>query len=106
MVGIKGTGMAALAEILGDRGAELSGSDGPERFYTDRILQRLGIPYTESFDPANIGSDIQLVIHSAAYERKTNVELIAAAQLGLPLLSYPEALGLLSESSDSSGRTH
>ena len=103
MVGIKGTGMAALAEILVDRGAELSGSDSPETFYTDRILQRLGIPYAQSFDPANIDSEVQLVIHSAAYERKTNVELLAAVQRGIPVLSYPEALGQLSESSDSSG---
>jgi UDP-N-acetylmuramate--alanine ligase len=95
--------MAALAEILLDRGAELSGSDGPETFYTDRILQRLGIPYAESFDPANIGSDVRLVIHSAAYDRSSNPELLAAARRGIPLLSYPEALGLLSESCDSSG---
>jgi UDP-N-acetylmuramate--alanine ligase len=95
--------MAALAEILEDRGAELSGSDSPEKFYTDRILQRLGISYTEAFDAANIDSGIQLVIHSAAYDRKTNPELLAAAERGIPILSYPEALGLLSESSDSSG---
>jgi UDP-N-acetylmuramate--alanine ligase len=95
--------MAALAEVLLDRGAELSGSDGPERFYTDRILRRLGIPYAESFDPANISSGVQLVIHSAAYERDTNAELLEAARRGIPLLSYPEALGLLSESVDSSG---
>jgi UDP-N-acetylmuramate--alanine ligase len=103
LVGIKGTGMAALAEILVDRGAELSGSDSPETFYTDRILQRLGIPYEESFDPANIGPDVQLVIHSAAYDRNSNPELLAAAQRKIPVFSYPEALGLLSESCDSSG---
>jgi len=95
--------MAALAEILLDRGAELSGSDSPERFYTDRILQRLGIPYSETFNPGNIPSDVQLVIHSAAYDPKTNPELLAAAERRIPVLSYPEALGLLSESSDSSG---
>jgi UDP-N-acetylmuramate--alanine ligase len=103
LVGIKGTGMAALAEILLDRGAELSGSDSPETFYTDRILQRLGIPYMETFDPANICSDIQLVIHSAAYDRNSNPELLAASERRIPILSYPEALGLLSESGDSSG---
>ena len=69
LVGIKGTGMAALAEILADRGADISGSDGPERFYTDRILQRLGIPYAESFDPLHVAVDVRLVIHSAAYDR-------------------------------------
>jgi UDP-N-acetylmuramate--alanine ligase len=95
--------MAALAEILLERGADLSGSDSPETFYTDRILQRLGIPYAETFDPANIGSGVQLVIHSAAYDRKDNPELLDAAERGIPVLSYPEALGLLSETSDSCG---
>jgi UDP-N-acetylmuramate--alanine ligase len=95
--------MAALAEILLDRGAELSGSDSPETFYTDRILKRLGIPYAEIFDPANIGPDVQLVIHSAAYDRRANPDLVTAAKRRIPVLSYPEALGLLSEAGDSSG---
>ena len=103
LVGIKGTGMAALAEILVDREARITGSDGPERFYTDRILRLLGIPYRESFDAARIESDIRLVIYSAAYEPSENPELVAATAKGIPILSYPEALGLLSESSDASG---
>lgn len=95
--------MAALAEILADRGALISGSDTPETFYTDRILRRLGIPYAESFDPANVPEDTRLVIHSAAYDPDENPELSAAVQRGIPVLNYPQALGLLSESADSSG---
>ena len=34
-VGIKGTGMAALVEILHHKGAVITGSDVSERFYTD-----------------------------------------------------------------------
>lgn len=102
-MGIKGTGMSALAEILTDREARITGSDGPERFYTDRILRDLRIPYWESFDAGRIDSDIRLVIHSAAYDRSENPELVAAAARGIPILTYPEALGLLSESSDASG---
>jgi UDP-N-acetylmuramate--alanine ligase len=103
LVGIKGTGMAALAEILHHRGALLSGSDGPERFYTDALLQRLGIPYRERFAAENIEPGIRLVIHSAAYNPAENVELKAAAERGIPLLSYPQALGELSAGADSSG---
>ena len=43
MVGIKGTGMAAFAEILSGAGAVLTGSDVPEQFYTDEILKKLNI---------------------------------------------------------------
>ena len=95
--------MAALAEILVDREARITGSDGPEKFYTDKILGRLGISYWESFDAARIDSEIRLVIHSAAYDRSENPELVAAAAKGIPIINYPEALGLLSESSDASG---
>ncbi|KKK80815.1 hypothetical protein LCGC14_2819720, partial [marine sediment metagenome] len=103
LVGIKGTGMTALAEILLARGALLGGSDGAERFYTDRILKELGIPFWESFEPEHVALDAELVIHSAAYCRESNVELLTARQRGLPVLSYPEAIGLLSVGCDASG---
>lgn len=103
MVGIKGTGMTALAEILHDRGAELTGSDGPDRFYTDKILRDQGIPFREEFDAGSVTEDIRLVIHSAAYSPEENVELGRARDLGIPVLNYPEALGTLSARSDSSG---
>ncbi len=95
--------MAALAEILHSLGADLSGSDRPETFYTDAILAALGIPVQERFDAANLRPATRLVIHSAAYSREENPELAAAARAGIPVLSYPEALGRLSARYDSSG---
>ena len=103
LTGIKGTGMAALAELLHNRGARLTGSDVPEKFYTDAILERLGIPFSEEFSAENVNESVKLVIHSAAYDRSTNPELLRAQELGIPLLSYPEALGMISRLSDSSG---
>ncbi len=103
LVGIKGTGMAALAEVLRARGARVSGSDTTEKFYTDAVLQRLGIPFREGFAAGNLPADVDLVVHSAAYRREENPELVAAAGKGIPLLLYPEALGALSLSSDASG---
>ena len=44
-IGIKGTGMSALAELMHNRGIHVSGSDREEVFYTDAILRELGIPY-------------------------------------------------------------
>ncbi len=103
LVGIKGTGMAALAEILSTRGARITGSDTAEKFYTDAVLHRLSIPYIEGFAENNLPPDVQLVIHSAAYRKDENPELIAAARRGIRDLIYPEALGALSGQSDSSG---
>jgi UDP-N-acetylmuramate--alanine ligase len=103
LVGIKGTGMAALAEILSARGARVTGSDTPETFYTDEVLHRLGIPFSEGFAEKNLPPDSQLVVHSAAYRAEENPELAAAARRGIPSVLYPEALGLLSARSDASG---
>jgi UDP-N-acetylmuramate--alanine ligase len=103
LVGIKGTGMAALAEVLSARGAAITGSDTGETFYTDAILKRLGIPFMERFDSANLPANAALVVHSAAYRADENPELIAAAAAGIPVVTYPEALGILSGACDASG---
>ncbi len=95
--------MAALAEVLSARGARVTGSDTPETFYTDAILDRLGIAYTEGFDAANLPPGTALVVHSAAYLADQNPELLAAAAAGIPVVTYPEALGLLSAICDASG---
>jgi UDP-N-acetylmuramate--alanine ligase len=102
LVGAKGTGMCALAEILKSAGAIISGSDVSEMFYTDRILSALGV-IVHNFDPANIHTALDLVIHSAAYQANTHPELLHAIELGIPVVTYPEALGAFSRTMDSSG---
>jgi UDP-N-acetylmuramate--alanine ligase len=97
MVGVKGTGMAALAELLVASGARVRGSDGPEKFYTDEILDAAGVPYFESFEAGNLDPSPDLVVHSAAYFTDSNPELIEAGRRGLPVLVYPAALGRFSE---------
>ncbi len=101
--GIKGVGMAALAEIFISRGAAVEGSDTNEKFFTDEILRGLGIPVTEGFASGNLASGTELVVYSAAYDPERHPELLRAAELGIPRLSYPEALGELSTLFDSSG---
>ena len=66
MIGIKGTGMTALAEILVSRGAVVSGSDVPESFYTDDALKKLNIKIFSPFSSDNIPEHTGLVIYSAA----------------------------------------
>lgn len=103
MVGIKGTGMAALAELLVSRGAILTGSDVPEVFYTDEILAGLGIRPLAPFNEGNLADGVQLVIHSSAYRAETNPELARAKAKGIPTLLYSEALGEFSAHSYSCG---
>lgn len=101
-VGIKGTGMAALTEILCQRGARITGSDVADTFYTDQVLAACGIT-ASSFDAANITGDLLCVIHSSAYNEATNCELQEARRRGIPCLLYSQALGQLSAHAYSCG---
>jgi UDP-N-acetylmuramate--alanine ligase len=102
-VGIKGTGVCALAELLHNEGLSISGSDRDEVFYTDAILQELGIPYHQSFSADHIKAGTKAVVYSAAYSPETNPELAEARRLGIPLLRYTDALGEYSARFDSAG---
>ncbi|MDR2951980.1 MAG: Mur ligase domain-containing protein, partial [Treponema sp.] len=102
-VGIKGTGVCALAELMHEAGMKVTGSDTPEVFYTDTILQKLHIPYYQNFDSSHITSDIDVLIHSAAYSADSNPELARALRLSIPVIKYPGALGAWSAKFDSAG---
>lgn len=97
IVGIKGTGCAALVGILLQQECRITGSDGPADFYTCQMLNTLGIAYHNQFCADHVPQDTDLVIHSAAYGAE-NPEIQAAQQRGIPLLSYPEALGAIGKS--------
>ena len=101
-VGIKGTGMAALVEILHARGAVITGSDVGERFYTDEILEKCGIQAKE-FSAGNIDDSVQFVVYSSAYSPEKNPDLMEAKRRGITMLLYSEALGKVSERSYSVG---
>lgn len=102
LVGAKGTGMCALAEILIATGTIVTGSDVRDTFYTDHILSALGVVIND-FNTTNIHEAIDLVIHSAAYRADSHPELLQAKRLGIPIATYPEALGAISRTMDSSG---
>ncbi|MDR0668533.1 MAG: UDP-N-acetylmuramate--L-alanine ligase [Treponema sp.] len=102
-IGIKGTGMCALAELMSGAGFLVSGSDRDDVFYTDSILKALGIPYHETFSPSHIRDDFYLVIYSAAYTFEGNPEMAEARNRGLTIIKYTDALGLYSRYFDSSG---
>jgi UDP-N-acetylmuramate--alanine ligase len=97
MIGIKGAGMTALAELLTKQGVIVTGSDTKEIFFTDSILKKLGIDYKEGFSATNIPDKAKAIIYSTAYSKEKNPELAAAFAGNVPVLSYPQALGLLTK---------
>ena len=82
-IGIGGSGMSPLAEILHAKGYQLSGSDNNESDNLTRI-RSLGIPVVMGHHPENVeGAD--LVVYTAAIPAD-NPELLAAAEKGIPTL--------------------
>ncbi len=94
-IGIKGSGMIALVQIMQSLGIKISGSDTEEEFFTNKILTRLGISYHNAFKSQNIKKDIDLVVYSTAYNEKNNVEVAEAQKKKLLIKSYPEMLAYL-----------
>ncbi len=97
MIGIKGAGMTALAEILVMRNIRITGSDTEEIFYTDQLLQDIGITPLVGFSHEHIPADAECIIYSSSYSIDSNSELRSAFDSGKPVLSYPEALGELTK---------
>ncbi len=101
LIGIKGVGMTALAQILLSMGKTVTGSDQPEVFFTDQILNKLAIPVSTRMGPDNITQETEWVVYSPAWDHHAETE--AAREKGIPTNSYPEMLGLLSQTKESIG---
>ena len=89
-VGIGGSGMSPLAEILHARGYALSGSDNNESDNLARI-RALGIPVVMGQRAENIAG-AQLVVYTAAIPADCP-ELTAARDAGIPLIERAALLG-------------
>jgi UDP-N-acetylmuramate: L-alanyl-gamma-D-glutamyl-meso-diaminopimelate ligase len=89
---IGGTATAALAGLLHDAGERVSGVDTALYPPTSELLADLGVPVRLGFDPAGIPADLDQVIIGNALPR-TNVEVQAVLERGLPYTSQAEAFG-------------
>ena len=92
LVGIGGSGMRALARVLLGKGWRLSGSD--LAIGGDDPLTKAGICCFSGHAADQVSRDVECVIYSSAISA-ANPELRRAAELGIPVLSYAEMLGLL-----------
>ena len=59
-IGIKGSGMSALALMLHQMGHKVQGSDVEKYYFTQRGLEQAGIPILP-FDEKNITEDVELI---------------------------------------------
>ncbi len=92
-IGIGGSGMCPLAEILHSEGYQLSGSDNNPGDTLERI-KALGIPVFMGQRAENIG-DAEMVVYTAAL-LPDNPELVAAKESGVPTFERAELFGAIS----------
>lgn len=93
-VGIKGSGMSALALILHDKGFKVQGSDVKKYFFTQKNLEDNHIPIY-LFNEANIKEGMTVIGGNAFPD--THEEISKALELGLPVKRYHDFLGELSD---------
>ncbi|MBI4714005.1 UDP-N-acetylmuramate--L-alanine ligase [Candidatus Uhrbacteria bacterium] len=95
MIGIGGIGMSALAKLFLINGKQITGSDLHASDIT-RDLQKRGVIFNEGHNASFFPTETELVVYSPAVQN-SNVEFERALELGIPLLSYADALGELSK---------
>ncbi|WP_428911292.1 UDP-N-acetylmuramate--L-alanine ligase [Niallia sp. Krafla_26] len=89
-VGIKGSGMSALAQILHDMNEQVQGSDVEKRFFTQVALEQSGIKILP-FQEENIKPGMTIIAGNAFPD--THEEIQEAMKLGLPIVRYHQFLG-------------
>jgi len=93
LIGIGGSGMRALARMLLDRGAVVSGSDMAPGGAVSRLAEA-GAAVHIGQKAENLPAECDLVVHSAAIHEQ-NPERLAAVDRGLEVLKYSQMLGRL-----------
>ena len=92
-IGIKGSGMSALAMVLKGLGNDVKGSDYSTYMFTEDLLVKEGIEIFE-FDSNNI-NDVDVVIVGHNFIDYNNIELEEAKRKNIKIIEYHIALGEL-----------
>ncbi|ATE58889.1 UDP-N-acetylmuramate--L-alanine ligase [Thauera sinica] len=91
-VGIGGSGMSGIAEVLGNQGYTISGSDLGDSA-TIRRLRAMGARVTQGHDAANIAGADALVVSTAV--KNDNPEVVAARARHIPVVPRAQMLAEL-----------
>lgn len=91
-MGIGGSGVSSLAKILHEKGLIISGCDQSASPFTKNLIDE-GISVKIGHQAEHI-RNIDLLIHTSALNLD-HPEILAAKKQQIPILSYPQAIGLL-----------
>ncbi|MES2966707.1 MAG: Mur ligase domain-containing protein [Patescibacteria group bacterium] len=94
-IGIGGIGMSALARFFLHDGKTVSGSDRAASPITDALVKE-GVQFFPTQSASNLSSrrDLELVVYTEAMAQDQE-EMVAARALGVPMMNYFDALGLI-----------
>ena len=107
-IGIGGIGTSAIARMFLLEGKSVSGSDMAESEVTEGLKEagatifinesdaEKGRPLRQRAPLFEVPADTELVIYTIAIPQE-HTELVEAKKRGIPILSYPEALGIISK---------
>ena len=90
-IGIKGTGMGPLAQILHDQGHVVLGSDIDTYTYTQAPLEAAGIEILP-FAAANVDAHQAAIFIRGNAFTDEHVEVARALELGVKMMTYPDAV--------------
>jgi len=93
MIGIGGSGMSGIAEVLLNQGYAVSGSDVAMGQVTKRLM-KLGATVFIGHGPDNVAENVDVVVKSTAIP-DSNPELEVARERGIPVIPRAEMLAEL-----------
>lgn len=93
-IGIGGIGISAIARMMLFERKEVAGSDISENEIT-RELEKLGVKISFGQGIELVPKDVDLIVYSIAIKKYDPVFCKKLEDTGIPLLSYPEMLGIV-----------
>ena len=90
-IGIGGIGMSGIAQLLHNLGYKVQGSDTSSSNYNVERLQNMGVKVFNQHQADNI-NDTALIVTSTAVDMTTNLEVLQARKLKIPIISRAEML--------------
>lgn len=94
-VGVGGIGVSAVARMLALEGKKVTGSDSSFSPVTEELLN-VGVKVHEGHDALNVEDGTELVVRTIAVGDE-NPEVAEAKKRSIPVITYPEMLGIVSK---------
>ena len=96
-IGIGGIGVSALAKMMLHNGKEIKGTNDVESPKTLNSLRKEGVQIFLDKEISHIDSDTDIIIYSIAWDQSEKEFMEQVRSLDIPMFTYAEALGLISE---------